>query len=114
MGFYRTTVTNQEGEIAEVGGVQSIFLHGAWHEISQRAISAADNCIEQSHKLPIFNVFYLEPTSEGEYKYTLQSKLWTREQPEEFKKHLTIWVMERMTEGCKFDFKENADNMKDF
>lgn len=112
MGFYKTTVTNREGEIVETGGIQSIFLHGVWHEISQEAISAVGIFIEQSHKLPIFNVFYLEPTSDG---YTLQGKLWSREQPEEkFKEHLTMWVMERLTEGCKFDFKKNIDNMKDF
>lgn len=113
MGFYKTTITNQEGESVEIGGIQSIFLHGEWHEISQKAISAADNCIEQSHQLPIFAVFYIKPTSEG--KYMLQSKLWSREQPEEkFKEHLTMWVLEKLIEGCKFDFKENADNMKDF
>lgn len=115
MGFYKTTVTNQEGEIAEVGGIQSIFLHGVWHEISQRAISAVDNCIEHSRQLPVFNVFYLEPTSDG---YTLQGKLWSREQPEEkFKEHLTMWVIERLTEGCEFDFKKPTDkifsNMQD-
>ena len=110
MGFYKTTVTNQEEEIVEVGGVQSIFLHGEWHEISQRAISTVDNCIEQSHKLPIFNVLYLEPSSDG--KYTLQSKLWSREQPEEkFKERLTVWVMEKLTEGCEFDFREVTDKI---
>lgn len=113
MGFYRTTVTNREGEIVETGGIQSIFLHGVWHEISQEAISAVGIFIEQSHKLPIFSVFYIEPTSKGDYM--LQNKLWSREQPEEkFKEHLTMWVMEKLIEGCKFDFKENADNMKDF
>lgn len=113
MGFYKTTVTNQEGEIVETGGIQSIFLHGEWHRVSQIAISAVDNCIEQSHRLPVFNVLYLEPDSEG--GYILQSKIWTREQPEEkFKEHLTMWVLEKLIEGCKFDFKENADNMKDF
>ena len=113
MGFYKTTINNQEGESVEIGGIQSIFLHGEWHRVSQRAISAVDNCIELSHQLPIFAVFYIKPTSEG--KYMLQSKLWSREQPEEkFKEHLTMWVLEKLIEGCKFDFKENADNMKDF
>lgn len=110
MGFYKTTVTNRKGEIVETGGIQSIFLHGVWHEISQEAISAVGIFIEQSHRLPVFNVLYLEPDSKG--GYMLQSKIWSREQPEEkFKEHLTVWVMEKLTEGCKFDFRETTDKI---
>lgn len=113
MGFYKTTITNQEGESVEIGGIQSIFLHGEWHKVPRGAISTVEHYIEQSHQTPIFSVFYIEPTSKGDYM--LQNKLWSREQPEEkFKEHLTMWVIEKLIEGCKFDFKENADNMKDF
>lgn len=112
MGFYKTTITNREGELAEVGGIQSIFLHGEWHMIPKGAISTVDYYIEQSHQIPIFSVFYIEPTSKGDYM--LKNKLWAREQSEEkFKEHLTMWVLEKLIAGCRFDFDQNVD-MKDF
>ena len=109
MGFYRTVVTIQEGEMAEVGGIQSIFFRGKWHKIPQEIISTVDGFIEQSHQLPVFNVFYLEPDSKG--GYVLQSKIWSREQPEEeFREHLTAWVAKKViVQDCKFDFKETTD-----
>lgn len=104
MGFYKTTIINREGELAEIEGIQSIFLHGEWHRIPQEALSTVDHYIEQSHQIPIFSAFYIEPTNKGDYM--LHNKLWSRMQSEEeLKEHLTMWVLEKLIAGCRFDFE---------
>lgn len=77
-----------------------------------KKLSTVDHYIEQSHQIPIFSVLYIEPTNKGDYM--LHNKLWSRMQSEEeLKEHLTMWIIEKLIAGCRFDFEQNTD-MKDF
>lgn len=100
MGFYRTTVTLHDGEITQVNGQQSIYLRGCWQEVSKVASSVVDKYLEK--KTPIFLIRWIEPTNKGTYR--LQTKLWNSQSNVESREALTKWVVEKIIEGCKFDF----------